>query len=42
MARDQRRTIGVVLFPSFELLDVFGPLEVLASLKRRFTVVLVA
>ena len=23
----RKRTIGVVLFPGFELLDVFGPLE---------------
>src|SRR5262245_60058034 len=25
----QKRTLGVVLFPGFELLDVFGPLEMM-------------
>jgi transcriptional regulator GlxA family with amidase domain len=29
------RTLGVVLFPGFELLDVFGPLEVFGNLLMR-------
>jgi transcriptional regulator GlxA family with amidase domain len=31
MADGARRTLGVVLFPGFELLDVFGPLEVFGN-----------
>src|SRR6187551_349366 len=27
-------TLGVILYPGFELLDVFGPLEMFASLGR--------
>jgi transcriptional regulator GlxA family with amidase domain len=37
-----RRTLGVVLFPEFELLDVFGPLEAFGGLPDRFHVVTVA
>jgi len=33
--------LGVVLFPDFELLDVFGPLEVLGFLTDHFRIVLV-
>lgn len=29
------RTLGVMLFPGFELLDVFGPLEVFANMRAR-------
>lgn len=29
------RTLGVVLFPGFELLDVFGPLEVFANMRAQ-------
>ena len=36
------RTLGVVLFPGFELLDVFGPLEAFGNLPGMFRVVLVA
>jgi len=36
------RTLGVVLFPGFELLDVFGPLEAFGGLPGLFRVVLVA
>lgn len=32
------RTVGVVLFQGFELLDVFGPLEVLGAARERFEV----
>ena len=31
MADGRRRTLGVLLFPDFELLDVFGPLEVFGN-----------
>jgi transcriptional regulator GlxA family with amidase domain len=37
-----KRTLGVVLFPGFELLDVFGPLEAFGGLKDHFELVLVA
>jgi len=36
------RTVGVVLFPGFELLDVFGPLEAFGNLPGMFRVLLVA
>lgn len=38
---DQRR-LGVVLFPRFELLDVFGPLEAFGMLPDRFELLMVA
>lgn len=37
-----RRTLGVVLFPGFEVLDVFGPLEAFGGLPDQFNVVTVA
>jgi len=36
------RTLGVVLFPGFELLDVFGPLEAFGNLPGAFRIVMVA
>jgi transcriptional regulator GlxA family with amidase domain len=36
------RTLGVVLFPGFELLDVFGPLEAFGNLPGVYRVVTVA
>ncbi len=41
---DKRRTLGVLLFPGFELLDVFGPLEAfgIRPAKDHFETVLVA
>ena len=36
------RTVGAVLFPGFELLDVFGPLEAYGIVRGWFTVTLVA
>jgi transcriptional regulator GlxA family with amidase domain len=33
--------VGVVLFPDFELLDVFGPLEILGHLKDHFRILMV-
>ena len=38
---DRPLVVGVVLFPGFELLDVFGPLEVLGFLQDAFGIVLV-
>ena len=40
---DRRRTLGVLLFPGFELLDVFGPLEAfgIRPAKDHFEAVLV-
>jgi putative intracellular protease/amidase len=35
------RTLGALLFEGFELLDVFGPLEVLGHMKDDFRVVMV-
>jgi transcriptional regulator GlxA family with amidase domain len=37
-----RRRVGVVLFPGFEVLDVFGPLEVFGGMPDHFDVVTVA
>lgn len=34
-------TLGVVLFPDFEVLDVYGPIEVLGFLKDQFRVLMV-
>ncbi len=41
---DRRRTLGVLLFPGFELLDVFGPLEAfgIRPAKDHFETLLVA
>jgi transcriptional regulator GlxA family with amidase domain len=36
------RTVGVVLFPGFELLDVFGPLEAYGIARGWFTLTLIA
>ena len=38
----RKRTIGVVLFPGFELLDVFGPLEMYGIAKEHFDIRMVA
>lgn len=37
-----KRTIGVVLFPGFELLDVFGPLEMYGQAPDHFEIQLVS
>ena len=39
---DPRRRLGVILFPVFELLDVFGPLEMFGMLPDRIEIVVVA
>lgn len=33
----RKRTIGVVLFPGFELIDVFGPLEMYGIANEHLT-----
>lgn len=38
----KKRTIGVVLFPEFELLDVFGPLEMFGIASDSFHINMVA
>jgi len=38
----QRRTVGAVLFPKFELLDVFGPLEAFGMARDHFKLTTVA
>ena len=42
MTTPPRRRLGTLLFPDFELLDVFGPLEIFGHLSDHFDVVLVA
>jgi transcriptional regulator GlxA family with amidase domain len=37
-----QKTLGVLLFPEFELLDVFGPLEAFGHAKDWFRIVMVA
>lgn len=37
-----QKTVGVLLFPEFELLDVFGPLEAFGQAKDWFRIVTVA
>ncbi len=39
---DKQRTLGVVLFPEFELLDVFGPLEMFGALYGMVQIVMLA
>ena len=36
------RTLGAVLYPQFELLDLYGPLEMLSSLGKHLRIVTVA
>lgn len=36
------RTLGVVLYPNFELLDVCGPVEMFAGMRQKLKVVMVA
>ncbi len=39
---ERQRTLGIVLFPGFELLDVCGPAEMFGNLGRRMKVIMVA
>lgn len=41
MADDDKRRLAIILFEGFELLDVFGPLELFGALPDRFTMALV-
>ncbi|MFK8036607.1 MAG: DJ-1/PfpI family protein [Hyphomicrobiales bacterium] len=36
------RTIGALIFPGFELLDLFGPLEMFGLLEKRYEIKLIA
>ncbi|HRD70027.1 MAG TPA: DJ-1/PfpI family protein [Legionella sp.] len=36
------KTLGVLLFPGFETLDVFGPIEIFGLLPEQFKIVLIA
>jgi transcriptional regulator GlxA family with amidase domain len=36
------KTLGVVIFPDFELLDVFGPLEMFGHLPDKIKIILIA
>lgn len=42
MAESTQRTLGILLFPRFELLDVFGPAEMFGVLRDRIRVIMVA
>jgi transcriptional regulator GlxA family with amidase domain len=42
MAEVSNRRLGVILFPEFELLDVFGPLEMFGMLQGSLEIALVA
>lgn len=42
MSTKQTRTLGAVLFPGFELLDVFGPLEMFGVLTGMIEIAVVA
>lgn len=42
MSQPQEKTLGVVLFPDFELLDVFGPVEMFGNLTGMVKTVMVA
>lgn len=37
-----KRSVGVVLFPNFELLDVFGPLEMYGIAKEHFEICMIS
>ena len=42
MSDPKRRRLGVVVFPVFELLDVFGPLEMFGVLSDRIEIAMIA
>ncbi len=37
-----RKTLGILLFPEFETLDVFGPLQMFGMLPEQLNIVLTA
>ena len=41
-AEKKTRTLGIVLYPRFELLDVFGPAEIFGNVNGRLKVIMVA
>jgi transcriptional regulator GlxA family with amidase domain len=41
-AQKASRTLGIVLYPGFELLDVYGPAEVFGNLTGRVKIVMIA
>lgn len=41
-AQKASRTLGIVLYPGFELLDVYGPAEVFGNLTGRLKIVMIA
>src|SRR5689334_25249571 len=41
-AAKKTRTIGILLYPKFELLDVYGPAEIFGNLPGKLKVVMVA
>jgi putative intracellular protease/amidase len=42
MPQSAARTLGAVLYPGFELLDLYGPLEMFGSLEQEIRIVTVA
>ena len=38
MGKQSQRRLGALLFPDFELLDIFGPLEMFTLLQERAAV----
>lgn len=36
------KTLGILIFPGFELLDVCGPLEIFGSLPEKFKIIIIA
>ena len=42
MSESQKKTLVVVLYPGFELLDVYGPVEMFGNLPDRVDVIMVA
>lgn len=39
--KDATKTVGIVIFPGFELLDVFGPAEMFGALPEKMKLVLI-
>ncbi|MCH7958753.1 MAG: DJ-1/PfpI family protein [Candidatus Hydrogenedentes bacterium] len=42
MSKSKKKTLGVVLYPGFELLDVYGPVEMFGNLPELIDVIMVA
>ena len=42
MSEPAVRTLGAVLYPQFELLDLYGPLEMFGALEKEIRIVTVA